>query len=1489
MRNLFRNVKGSKFWKRVMAGMLTVLMLITLIPAAVSDVVAANDFEVTSFVGYLKRGDVTIPLADAEEVYEGDVVKINCAWRLSNLSSTEAPQVFTVDLKQYLGNIKLDSQSGQPVTDSSGHQVGEVTIDANGIATYTITDSDFLRESERSGTSTYDGQITVANVKENNGKKVPFKIGTGSSIQIKYYADRNESNLDILKWREGNAVKNGDLLTQKFKVRLAANGGIVSGITLTDTPGSGLSNLANIKITNVSGSSIDVSVGDTYASLDALNTALGQVILAKDEFIELEYTMEVDLSIYDAENTQIEAYGNAVVADYKNNRDVAKRTDKKTAYANVVPPEISKTGMSYDPDTGVVTWRVTIKLNDFLQDFNNSGKTIDQYITNITDTPGAGQDSTATCITSLTAGSAPGEYYLEYTTKATADLLAAIKASGYTFENTISAKVGNKTITTTGRHTYSPTTNWINKVWKSYNESTKELTWEVSVDIPDQTVTPITNVKISDTSGDTGKHTVNKAIIYNGETIVDASGAITTAGADIISAYDTSWNGTTITLKDSFVTANSGNKITFTYVSTIVAADWTKNTEFVNNANLQYHNVKLNRNQNQSASALWKDTTKTENAITKNGTISSTKDEITYTIKVSLDAIATVEAGKTITLTDVYPADMKLETGSVTADMVKVIHQTYGNQEAEWEGVEAVTVTTDTATAGTLKLQFTVTQDMVDMINSGAAATPKYGPLVRITYKTGITDEKSFINAGTKKTMTNTVTGKYDGTVNIGSATTTHELTPKAIITKTGEYTEDSAPDVSYTVDINPNALDLADEDTLTATDELGSALDFNLATIKLEKITASGTVVLTKGTDYDYSLSADKRTLTLTIPDAAHLKLTYKARVNSTIKVYPLGSTRQNDSLTAANSYNRFQLSGYTSSQTKGEKSFSQVAYTPKHQTVSELRDITIKKYWTDTNGNKIALNGSTFQLRYASYDTTTNKMVDGDIIEDDITISAADGKIVIQNLPIDKIFVLYEKSSKTGFAIRRDPYYFVLTGSAGVTLPTGVDIKTFSEEQNVLEYENYQEGKLKISKTIVNANWSEIKDKITFTVKKGQTVVAVFTGNDMTLDGSVYSKTLDQLEPASDYTVTETVQTVAGKVLQSTTYKVGTQSPVNGSAALNITIQENQTQTVLFTNTYDTLTEYGSLKLMKEVTGELNWDAVKDSIRFTIKKEGSDIETTYTAADFTLNTTTGKYECLVDNLPIGVYTVTESADDIPGYKRVTRYTIMNTGDNVNTGLAAQGVIIEDGTQSRVSFENHYSRQIGSLTLKKQVTGELEWNDVKDLLKFEVRKEGSAGGTVYTGNDFTYDGTTQTAQLTLSNIPVGRYFVTEILTEKDGYHVKTTYAVDSGAATEGREVIVTITDGVTKTVTYKNDYSRENSRTEPTTENVATEVTTEVTTENVTAEAADVSTEASASATGPKTGDEAPVQMVLLLGLAACIGSGVILAEYKRRQKIDN
>lgn len=1403
MGNLFRNVKGSKFWKRLLAGALSLLMILTLVPAAVSDVVAADDFEVVSFDGYIKRGDTVIPISDVTEVYEGDVVKINCAWKLSNLIDTTAPKTFQIDLKQYLGNITLNPQSGQPVTDKSGNQVGEVTIDANGIATYTITDEAFLQEGERAGTSTYDGVVDVENSKENNGKKVPFKVGKDSTVEIKYYSDSTESSLEVYKSRDSKAVVSGSSLTQTFKVKLTAKNGVVSGINLEDIAGSGLSNLRNITVKTVNGTNVGVTQGASYSNMDALNAALANVVLAKDEYIELEYTMDVDKAIYDVENTQIETYGNKIKATYKNNRDTDKDTDSSVVYADVTPPAVRKEGTSYDPETGLITWKITIKLNDFLEDFKNSGKTIEEYITGMLDTPGAGQVAGSATVKKALTKVNDGEYYLEYTTKATPELLEAIKISGYTFHNTFKATVGDKEVKGESDYSYAPDIKLVDKTWESYDSTTKKLSWKVAVTIPDQTIMPISKVEITDNvGGDIAIHTLQNTVYYNGKAIVE-NGVITTDGQDIVEKFESSWNGYKIILKDTFVTANSGKVINLVYTTTIVADDWTNKTVFHNYANLSFYNNKLNKTVSQQAEAQWKDSSKKENAVDKTGTVSTTKDEITYIVNVNLSAIENLAKGKTITLTDAIPSAMELKG---TATVKGIWLQKVYNNGYPYDGSQygSVAITTDTATEGKIKFSFAVTEEMVQKVAALAAAGSD-SAIVRIEYTTQIADERSFINEGAKKTIVNRVSAEYDGT-DIGNATDTKELTPKNLITKTGEYTEDSAPDVSYTVDINPNALDLVDGDTITAIDEIGSALDFVLNSITLTEITDSGNTTLTKGTDYDYSLSADKRKLTITIPDGKHLKLTYKAKVNSTIKVYPIGSSKQNDSLTAENAYNRFSLNGYNSSQTKGEKSIVHVAYTPKHQTVSELRDITLFKYWTDQEGNKIALDGSTFQLRYAIYDSVNRKMMDGDIIKDNITVSASDGKIVIKDLPIDKYFVLYETASKDGFAVNPYPYYFVLTGSSGITLPAGIDIKTFSEDENVLEYENSEEGRLKISKSVVNADWDDVKDRISFTVKRGTIVLATFTGNDMERDGDAYSKTLYQLDPASNYTVEEALQTVTGRTLKNTTYKIGNGVEIIGNRTTNVIVEKNQTQTVLFTNTYEPLVEYGSLKLEKAVTGDLDWDAVKDSIRFVVKKDGETVGTTYTAADFTLNPATGKYECVVDNLPVGTYTVTENVTDKTGYKRVTTYTV--NGGGTQAGTVVSDLEIQKDTQAVVSYDNQYTEQVGSLVLTKQVTGAQNWDDVKDLLKFEVKKEGAATGTVYTAEDFDYDEAQQKATLTINNLPIGRYFVTETVTDKTGYVVSTTYQVNSAAARDGNEATVALTDGQTVQVAFTNNYN---------------------------------------------------------------------------------
>lgn len=158
--------------------------------------------------------------------------------------------------------------------------------------------------------------------------------------------------------------------------------------------------------------------------------------------------------------------------------------------------------------------------------------------------------------------------------------------------------------------------------------------------------------------------------------------------------------------------------------------------------------------------------------------------------------------------------------------------------------------------------------------------------------------------------------------------------------------------------------------------------------------------------------------------------------------------------------------------------------------------------------------------------------------MIKDNIEVGV-DGTITVKNLRKDWFYALYETKAKDGYARRTDPYYFIIDDDDSVTLPSGITIEKFVNDENVLEYENQLEAVLYITKTVENENWDNVKNDITFTVKKGDLVIATVNGADMTKNGGVYVAAINQLE-VGEYTVTETIA-AGGKTPKTVTYKVG------------------------------------------------------------------------------------------------------------------------------------------------------------------------------------------------------------------------------------------------------------------------------------------------------------------------------------------------------------
>ena len=1104
--------------------------------------------------------------------------------------------------------------------------------------------------------------------------------------------------------------------------------------------------------------------------------------------------MEVNPSIYD-KTSDIEAFGNVVKAQYKDNRDNDKEKESNKVYAEAKGPEMSKNSVGdYDKTTGIITWKVTVRLNDYLEDFQKSGKSIEDYITDIVETPGTGLEP-AVKLTGITEES-EGVYSIVYTTAVTDEYKQRLENGSYTFKNTITAKVNGTDVKASADKTVNAG-NRIEKTCTGFDSTTRTLTWNVTLNIPDN----VTDVVIRDYVQEADRHVLQPTVTYAGTTIVNSDKIV---DSSIVKSWESAWQGYSMALTDAFVSSHAGQPVTFTYTTVIPDGYvWNNQTEFTNKAHLSYKDAVLG-DQNQEATATWKDVNKQGIVLTKKAIADNDKDSITYEVKVDLSEMASLAAGDTVTITDVLPDIMKFD-GNVTAKLV-YIHQYWEDSNP---GSVSVTVS-DVTGANAKDFSFTVTEQMVNAVADGKAATDWYKPTVIISYTASIADERSFVSAGKKESITNTVTGKK-GETSLGTASATAELTPKTVVKKTATYTADSAPDIKYEIEINPNELTLSTNGKLTGEDHLGTALTYN-DDVEITEV-STGTV-LTRGTDYTVSISSDKKKMIVVVPDGKHLKLTYTAKLN--LRTY--ADETKNEHLTDENSYNEFSLSGFSSDQTKDRKSYNQVAYTPKHQTVSETGSVTIKKFWTN-NGTYTALAGSEFKIVQVSYDSATGKMVDGTVIKDNIVVGV-DGTIKVENLRKDRIYALYETKAKEGFARRTDPYYFIIDDDNSVTLPSGVIIEKFVEEENELEYENQLEAKLTLTKVVENVEWDEVKNDITFTVKKGDLVVATISGADMQKAGNGYETTIKQLE-AGEYTVTETIA-VGGKSPETVTYKVGVTAAKTGQEATGIVLTAGGTGTVAFTNTYEV--KKGSLEITKTVTGDRNWEQVKDTMSFKVMDEtGAEITGSPVAGTAFTETTPGSgiYHYVFNGLTVGkTYTVTEvlSGEDA-AYARTTTYT----GAAGGTGETAVSAPISNTANTVVAFTNAYTAKTGEIEVTKKFGGsELPSNFETVTLTVEnqagtvvgsktlaeIRSAAAAGTEGYA---VTGSGAGAVYTWTLKDLPYGKYKVTETVTAANGYQCTARYQINATAeknydGTVKPEVTV---GAATQKVAFTNTYTK--------------------------------------------------------------------------------
>lgn len=238
-------------------------------------------------------------------------------------------------------------------------------------------------------------------------------------------------------------------------------------------------------------------------------------------------------------------------------------------------------------------------------------------------------------------------------------------------------------------------------------------------------------------------------------------------------------------------------------------------------------------------------------------------------------------------------------------------------------------------------------------------------------------------------------------------------------------------------------------------------------------------------------------------------------------------------------------------------------------------------------------------------------------------------------------------------------------------------------------------------------------------------------------------------------------------------------------------------------------------------------------------------------------------------------------------------------TGGTLTEGKKTNAEVVKDQT-TQVAFEDDYETAptSGALEITKTLKGGVSRKDAEQTLKFTVTDTATNTTKEYTLKDFTYHVLTGKYTLKLT-LPTGTYLVKETVYDIDGYIMKSIqYSID-GTPVESPAHADVVTDETVK-VDIVDTYEKKATTTETTTTattevtttetttTATTEVTTAVSTESTTIAAtevtSEVTTEATTAVAGPKTGDSSPIQVVMILGLTACLGAGVLIAENRRK-----
>ena len=829
-----------------------------------------------------------------------------------------------------------------------------------------------------------------------------------------------------------------------------------------------------------------------------------------------------------------------------------------------------------------------------------------------------------------------------------------------------------------------------------------------------------------------------------------------------------------------------------------------------------------------------------ENYLSKSANYGSNcnKDEMDW----NLDVSPIPDNYQNISINDILPENTQYVDNSL---------EVYINNN--WQKDEDV-VKDITVEKGNGTVKFTFTNNAITTIRTKT---------MRLRYRVKIID---VTKAFEKKEYINTATLILDGkTMSAPAASGWFEISKDTVLKKEYVYNSDTAPNVKYKITVNETASKLNNGNNIVLKDEMGSALDYYMNSMKI-----NGEKATSQQVNYD----ENTHTLIITIPDEKKVVLEYEATVN-----LPVGE--DSNALNESNAYNKCSLKG-TLNPAKLDTQVSLKGKVLESSGSSTGNGVSVKLYKYEKGDQTKTLKDAEFVCSEVSYDDHLNTTKE---VAKSSGTTSSNGYLTFSGLKRNQLYKIVETKAPDNYKLDATPKYFIFKGNnktypdtitnGGITYP----VTCIDESQAIYTcmFENEKgstpEANVEISKIDAQTK-EELEGAHLSIINKytNKTVDSWVTG-EKDSQGKIKTKKIT-LKPGT-YILRETLAPEGYLIASDIIFTVDDKGQVVDHKDNTIVMKDQSV---------------GKLIITKTIKGDLAREKAKDHIKFEVTNNDTGNKETYTLDKFNDDGNIWKLE-LDENT--GGYTVKEVVSDVEGHTlKKTTYTV---GKNTESGKEVS-VDIEKGKTITVSFENTYElkkyevkidkvdgsneklsgatlqvldeagnevdswttdgtthslnllpgtyalheveapegyliasdiiftvddkgqvvdhkdntivmkdqEKPGKLIITKTIKGDLTKEQAEKSIKFEVTKNNTGNKETYTLDQFDDDGNIWKLELEEN---AGGYTVKEVVSDVEGYTLKeTTYTV--GKDTEsGKEIRIKVEKGNSTTVAFENTY----------------------------------------------------------------------------------